>query len=214
MRPLWVYQGWFKLLAPVVSGNAFLDVGCGTGLLLQTAAQAGLTTYGLDLSDAAVSLSRRNSPTSFVAQGEGEHLPFPDARFDYVSCIGSLEHYADLAQGLRELHRVGKHDATYLIVVPNDNYLFWKIKKITKGTAQREFEVLKNLDDWTSFFRHGGFRIVSVHQDKYPMKELRVFQYRNLYKIIRRLIYKLVWVFMPLRYTYQFVFVMKKHIPA
>ena len=102
MRPEWVYRDWFRLLHPIVKGHALLDVGCGTGLLLKTAAAAGLQTYGLDLSDAAVAMSRKNSPTSQVVQGEGEHLPFADAQFDYVCCIGSLEHYADVERGLAE----------------------------------------------------------------------------------------------------------------
>jgi ubiquinone/menaquinone biosynthesis C-methylase UbiE len=210
MRPDWVYRDWFKLLQPVERGKKLVDIGCGTGLLLKTAADAGLVTSGLDLSDAAVKVSRKNSPTSEVVQGEGEHLPFGDGVFDYVCCIGSLEHYADLPKGLAELKRVGKDAAKFLVVVPNDNYLFWRFKKIKKGTAQRAFEVLRDLDGWTRFFHAGGFAITGVRQDKYPMKELRIFQYFNPYKIIRRVLYKLIWMFMPLRSTYQFVFLLTK----
>ncbi|MEW6610012.1 MAG: class I SAM-dependent methyltransferase [Patescibacteria group bacterium] len=210
MRPRWVYERWFRCLGQAKPHQSMLDVGCGTGLLLQVADGYGMITTGLDLSDEAVKLSRKNSPHSTVVQGNGEHLPFLDKQFDYVCCVGSLEHYRDPAQGLRELVRVAKDDAKFLIVLPNDNYLFWKLKKIQKGTAQREFEVLKNLAGWKRFLVDCGLEILEIHQDRYPAQELKIFQYKNPYTIARRLLYKLIWWLMPLNLTYQFVFVLKK----
>lgn len=210
MRPRWVYERWFRLLGNTLAHQSLLDVGCGTGLFLQVATEHGLATTGLDLSDTAVALSKKNSPHSTVVQGSGEQLPFLDIQFDYVCCLGSLEHYYSPAQGLRELVRVAKDDAKFLLVLPNDNYLFWKLKKIKKGTAQREFEVLKNLDGWKRFLDEGGLEILRIYQDKYPSEVLRIFQFKNPYKILRRLLYKIIWLMMPLKYTYQFVFILKK----
>ncbi len=210
MRPRWVYERWFGLFDGNKPHQSLLDVGCGTGLFLQVAAEGGLTTTGLDLSDAAVALSKKNSPHSTVVQGSGERLPFLDNQFDYVCCLGSLEHYDNPQKGLHELVRVAKDYGKFLIILPNDDYLFWKLKKIKKGTAQREFEVLKNLDGWKRFLEEGGLEILRIYQDKYPSEELRVLQYKNPYKILRRVLYKIIWLMMPLKYTYQFVFILKK----
>lgn len=211
MRPYWVYENWFKLLEPVEAGKSLLDVGCGTGLLLKAATRRNLKTFGLELSAEAIKLARENSPQSELIQGEGEHLPYADSQFDYVVCLGTLEHMADVSQGLRELVRVGNANAKFLIVLPNDNYFFWKLKKIKKGTAQRDFEELKNLADWKKLLAGAGLEVVGkIRQDRYPSQELNVFAIKNPYKIFRRLIYKLIWLFLPLEYTYQFVFVLKK----
>jgi hypothetical protein len=124
-----------------------------------------------------------------------------------VSCIGSLEHYQDMSKGLEELLRVAKSGAKIFIVVPNKEYFLWKLKMVPVGTKQREFEVLKDLDEWKSLFESFGLNILKVKQDRYPMKILRVFEKPNLITIARRLIYKGIWLFVPIRYTYQFVFV-------
>lgn len=211
MRPQWVYDNWFANLLPVQSGQTLLDVGCGTGLFLKSAAGSGLKTTGLELSDSALALARQNSPTSTLVQGEGEHLPFEDKSFDYVCCLGTLEHMADPDKGLAEMVRVAKDGARFFIVVPNDNYLFWKLKKIKKGTAQRDFEELKKLPEWISFFAKGGLEVAGrIKQDRYPSQELKIFAAKNPYRMLRRAIYKLIWLCMPLAYTYQFVFVFKK----
>ena len=211
MRPYWVYENWFKLLEPVKPGESLLDIGCGTGLLLKAAAARSLKTSGLELSAEAIRLAQQNSPSSSLVQGAGEHLPFADQQFDYVCCLGTLEHMADIPQALKEMLRVAKPSAKFLIVVPNDNYLFWKLKKIKKGTAQREFEELKNLADWKKIFNNAGLAVAGrIRQDRYPSQELKIFQHKNPYRIARRMVYKLIWLFMPLSLTYQFVFILKK----
>lgn len=211
MRPQWVYDNWFSHLLPVQAGQTLLDVGCGTGLFLKAAASHGLKTTGLELSDSAIALARQNSPSSTLVQGVGEHLPFDDKSFDYVCCLGTLEHMADPDKGLSEMVRVARDDARFFIVVPNDNYLFWKLKKIKKGTAQRDFEELKKLPEWKTFFGKGGLEIVGrIRQDRYPSQEVKIFDAKNPYRMLRRVIYKLIWLCMPLQYTYQFVFVFRK----
>lgn len=211
MRPYWVYDNWFKLLGPVERGQSLLDVGCGTGLLLKAAEHRGLKTFGLELSIEAIKLAAENSPNSEITQGEGEHLPFADSQFDYVCCLGTLEHMSDVPKGLNELVRVGRQTAKFLIVLPNDNYFFWKLKKINKGTAQRDFEELKTLAEWKKMLANAGLEIIGkIRQDKYPSQELKIFAFKNPYKVIRRMMYKFIWLFMPLKYTYQFVFILKK----
>jgi SAM-dependent methyltransferase len=211
MRPDWVYDNWFKLLQPVTTGEKILDVACGTGSFLKMAVAAGLQAYGLELSDEAVRLSRANVPQAEIVQGYGEALPYSDAFFSYISCLGSLEHFSDPVKGLSEMRRVGGSDARYLIVLPNDNYWLWKWTKVAKGTKQRNWEMLKDLPGWKDFLTRGGFEIISVHQDKYPASEVKIFSSMNPIKILRRLLFRCVWLCLPLSLTYQFVFVLKKH---
>ena len=77
-----------------------LDIACGIGLLLKAGEDAGLKTSGLDISDEAVKHAKRNSPESEVVAGDGENLPWPEGSFDYVTSLGSLEHYLGPEKGI------------------------------------------------------------------------------------------------------------------
>ncbi|MDP3740941.1 MAG: class I SAM-dependent methyltransferase [bacterium] len=210
MRPRFAYKKLFNLIEPVGQNKKLLDVACGTGYFLQVAAERGLETYGLDLSQEAVAVAKRVSPGSNIVTGYAEALPYESSFFDYVSCLGSLEHFADMEKGTQEMIRVAKSDALFLFILPNDDYLFWKLKKIKKGTHQRNFEVLKNYPGWLKFLDEAGLEPIKVDQDRWPSQSLRIFEYKNPYRIARRIIFKLIWFFLPLKYTYQFIFVLKK----
>jgi ubiquinone/menaquinone biosynthesis C-methylase UbiE len=193
------YEAYSELLQylKVVKGKSLLDVGCGTGYFLKQAASAGLQTYGVDISEEGVKIAQGISPTSKLQVGKGEELKFPDGSFDYVTCNGVLEHFLDMEKGIREIVRVGKSDAAFCIVVPNSDFLPWKLG-IGKGTQQQDInENLMSQKEWSDFFAKAGLHIVGVYQDMWPMKKLNF-------------IYKIIWSFLPLRYTYQFVFILKK----
>jgi ubiquinone/menaquinone biosynthesis C-methylase UbiE len=99
------------------------DVGCGKGIFLFLASKIGLQTYGIDISKVAVDIAQKMSPTSDIRVGLGEELPWDDNFFDYVTCLGSLEHFLDPAKGIREMARVLKPDGRALILVPNSFFI-------------------------------------------------------------------------------------------
>ena len=191
-------------------GKRLLDIGCGTGCLLKAADQRGLETYGVDISEEGVKIAKEVSPNSEIVVGKGENLRFPDKFFDCVNCLGALEHFLDMSKGVKEMVRVGKDDALFCIVVPNINYLFWKIGG-EKGTEQQDInENLLSLKQWKEFFIREGFEILKIHQDKWFMKNIDIFSSKNPVGIVKRIIHKLLWIFLPLYYAYQFVFILRK----
>lgn len=211
MDPFYVYQRWLKFFLPQIQkGKKLLDIGCGTGYFLKASSKAGLKTFGIDISEEAIKLAKKNSPDSRISIGEGENLPFSSQSFDYVTCLGSLEHFLDLERGLAEMVRVAKLGAEFLIIVPNKNYLWNKVLG-QQGTIQQDYkEELKDLDSWKKLFESYGLRVEKISQDKYPAEIVKIFEHKNPIKILRRIIYHLVWIFMPLRYAYQFIFVLRK----
>ena len=71
------------------AGDAVLDVGCGTGVVAVTAARAGATVSGLDLTPALLADARMNGeiagyPDIAWTEGDAENLPYADASFDVV----------------------------------------------------------------------------------------------------------------------------------
>jgi SAM-dependent methyltransferase len=74
--------------AGVRAGQALLDVACGTGVVAVTAARAGATVTGLDLTPALLERARENGRIAGVTidwhEGDAEALPFGDGAFDAV----------------------------------------------------------------------------------------------------------------------------------
>jgi SAM-dependent methyltransferase len=86
-------------------GDRLLDVGCGGGLLLRDAADAGAAVTGLDHSEEMVRLARERAPGAEVTLGEAERLPFEDASFTAVSMSVVFFFFADPVAILRECAR-------------------------------------------------------------------------------------------------------------
>ena len=67
-----------------------------------------------------VDADRRPPIGTTVHQGRAEQLPFPDARFDLVTCQTVLIHVADVPKVLREMCRVVRPGGTILVAEPNN----------------------------------------------------------------------------------------------
>jgi SAM-dependent methyltransferase len=75
--------------AEVKPGETLLDVGTGTGVVAITAARAGASVTGLDLTPALLEVARENARIAALAttqwfEGDAENLPFSDSTFDIV----------------------------------------------------------------------------------------------------------------------------------
>jgi 2-polyprenyl-3-methyl-5-hydroxy-6-metoxy-1,4-benzoquinol methylase len=81
-------------------GKTLLDVACGSGgPALRIVATTGCSLVGIDLHDQAIAtarslVSQRNltERAEFYAADANEQLPFPDMRFDAITCIDAINH--------------------------------------------------------------------------------------------------------------------------
>jgi ubiquinone/menaquinone biosynthesis C-methylase UbiE len=143
----------------------------------------------------ALELARDRAPTAGLAQAAGEALPFQDATFDLVTCIGSLEHFADPAHGLREVARVLRAEGIALLAVPNADFMVWRIRG-TAGTEQQDArELLLDVRGWRALIEAQGLRVVRVEKEPWHTKPAPPWT-RFLRTVVRAAI--------PLRWTYQF----------
>jgi ubiquinone/menaquinone biosynthesis C-methylase UbiE len=86
-----------------------LDVGCGTGALLEAivGAHPQVRAWGIDLSSAMIAVARaRLGDAAEVAGADAERLPFGDGAVDLVVCVDSLHHYPHPEAALAEMWRV------------------------------------------------------------------------------------------------------------
>lgn len=98
----WKATGWDP---ESLRGKWILDVGCGAGRFAEIALQAGANLVALDFS-AAVDACYSNLasfPNLQVIQGNIYELPFAPSSFDFVYCLGVLQHTPDVEAAFKSL---------------------------------------------------------------------------------------------------------------
>lgn len=138
------------------AGKRVLDVGCGLGDWLELLGRDGALLSGIDLSTRAVEACRDRLPGADIRLGSADALPWADGCFDLVTCLGSLEHFADKPRALSEMARVGIDDASFLILIPNASFPTRRLG-FYAGTQQTQArEDVYSLDAWEKLFRTAG----------------------------------------------------------
>lgn len=91
-------------LGPSAAPRRILDVGCGTGLLLERLATRG-RPVGVDVSSIALDFCRLRNGGPLI-QADGTRLAVADSSFDAVTAIGVIEHLDRDREALAEWRRV------------------------------------------------------------------------------------------------------------
>jgi ubiquinone/menaquinone biosynthesis C-methylase UbiE len=86
------------------TGRDVLEVGCGTGLVLERIARFARTARGVDLSPGMLERARERGLD--VVEGSATGLPFDDESFDVTCSFKVLAHIPDIATALGEMARV------------------------------------------------------------------------------------------------------------
>ena len=108
-----------RLLDKYLNGKAqfVLDLGCGTGLMVDILMQQGHRVVGLDIRPEGLRATRQAQPESWLLQAEATHLPLAENVFDAVMLLDVLEHVDDRAL-LAGVHRILRPGGLVLITVP------------------------------------------------------------------------------------------------
>ncbi len=86
------------------TGRELLEVGCGTGLVLERLARFASHAKGIDLSPGMLEKARERQLD--VVEGSATELPFADASFDVTCSFKVLAHVPDIDRALSEMARV------------------------------------------------------------------------------------------------------------
>ena len=159
----YAYDGrWFPLAQTLAkhydlkAGDRLLDVGCGKGYLLYefTRAVPGLEVAGLDISAYAIANAKEEVKANLTV-GDADELPWPAGTFDCVVSLGTLHNLplSRLKPAVREIERVGKNGAKYIMVESwrneeeKANLLYWQLT----------CESFHSVDEWESLYRDAGY---------------------------------------------------------
>jgi malonyl-CoA O-methyltransferase len=104
----------------IKSGSTLLDIGCGTGLLLDLLSQSFpyLTLTGLDLAPNMIRhASERLKERAYLIQGDAEHLPFTDDIFSIVLSSSTFQWLDNLNPCFDEIFRILKPEGRFLFTL-------------------------------------------------------------------------------------------------
>lgn len=140
----------------ITPNDNVLDIACGTGEFLRACNTFGAKVSGVDLSDKAINACKTILPQGKFHSCSAERLPFESDSFDVVTCLGSLEHFINPVESLKEMVRVAKPTAKFVILVPNKDFLTRKLR-LFSGTYQVDAkEEVRTLGEWNDLFNSAG----------------------------------------------------------
>jgi SAM-dependent methyltransferase len=148
-KDYWWFVGLRKmvtnLLEKEIKNNKIgkmLDVGCGTGALMDDMKDSAQELWGVDISEQAISFCKQRGHTNLI-QVDATEIPFSDNEFDTISAIGIIEHIDDDKGFVKELARVTKVNGTLIIVSSSFQFL-WSMHDIANEHIRRYY--LRDLD--------------------------------------------------------------------
>jgi 2-polyprenyl-3-methyl-5-hydroxy-6-metoxy-1,4-benzoquinol methylase len=184
------------------TGKRLLDVGCGAGMWLRAAAELGACPTGIDISQKAIEACERSLPQAELHCGPAEQLPFHDRQFDFISCLGALEHFLDPQAALHEMIRVGRPNALFLLLVPNAGFLPRRLG-LYSGTEQVAVrEEVRSLRDWRELFEAAGLSVRSRWKDLHVLSASWIMKGPWYFRPVR-LAQAVTLTFWPLSHQYQ-----------
>ena len=170
-----------RYLPEVVDFDGFatrtlLEVGCGIGTDLVRFARGGARVAGIDLSENAVELARRNLALNGLAGvdlrvANGEAMPFADETFDAVYAHGVIQYTADPARMIAECHRVLRTDGEAIVMVYNSISWLNALSKVMRvGLEHEDAPVLRMFS--TGDYRRllAGFSEVRIVPERFPVR--------------------------------------------
>lgn len=201
---------WVLQKLRVKPGYELLDIACGHGVLIKEALLKGLRCSGIDISSTAVKIVARSLKDSKLIIANGEQLPYPNQTFDYVTNLGSLEHFLNPEQGIREISRVLKIGGKAAILLPNSYYLADLILKVwRKGYGPSHHQILERFataNEWKDFIELNGLKVNAVY--KYNFLLPRSFDDWGWFrKHPKRLIPPLLGIFIPFNFSFSFLYI-------
>jgi SAM-dependent methyltransferase len=110
------------------AGGRALEVGCGTGLVLERLRARGAAVVGVDISRGMLALARGRELD--VTRGDALALPFAEASFDLVCSFKVLAHIPRIEAALGELTRVLRPGGRLVVDFYNALSLRYLVKRV------------------------------------------------------------------------------------
>lgn len=122
-----------EVVKPLATDNDVLEVGAGTGLIMQGLKGIAKRQVGLDISPGMLKTAVGRGFE--VVQGSATELPFTDERFDLAYSFKVLAHVPDIREALQEMSRVLRPGG-YLVAEFYNSYSIRRLAKVLGGPGK------------------------------------------------------------------------------
>lgn len=167
----------------IAPGDAVLDIGCGTGVLLESLARAGtpartgtpVRLYGIDASTQMLAVARRRlAGLAPLTGGAAEALPFADGSFDWLISTNVFHYFRDPDRVLAEMRRVLKKDGRLVITDWCDDFLACRVCDLLLRLVDRSHHRTYGAREFNRMLTRAGL----------PPGEVRVFKINWLWGLM------------------------------
>lgn len=184
----WRYD-WF-LSRGFRPGGRLLDVGCGTGLFLERARDAGYRASGVESNPAAAAAAREKGFEVFVG-GFADLARTAGEEYDVIAMFDVLEHFDDPAGMVERARRLLRPGGGLMITTPNAS------RPTPFGRDAFDFPP-HHLTRWfpevlERFLRGKGFEVVDAYHTYLPTAEYSRFLVARLQDKVLRLSKRLLY---------------------
>ena len=149
-----------------------LDVACGTGKYCEIFPNMQ-DYYGVDFSAEAVGIASKTYGKANFFCCSADTMPFKDAIFDFLICIGSLEHFPSMGKALIEMRRVLKLNGKLYLELPNLFFLGYFCRYVVMKKSPwsgQPFERLGGIDSYLDLLKENGFSCLYYSGRNYARK--------------------------------------------
>jgi ubiquinone/menaquinone biosynthesis C-methylase UbiE len=117
------FQAQLKIVLDMLDSEpgSLLDIGCAAGAEFAPLLARGFQIVGLDYSPEMLRLAQQRFGAAHglhLCRADAESLPFPDASFDHVVCLGVFEYLSTYDRSLAEIQRVLRPGGVAIISLP------------------------------------------------------------------------------------------------
>ena len=162
-----LFYEWILDKLKVRSHMRLLDIASGSGSLVKSAQSRNIFSVGIDISKVAVEKANSKVLYPKFIVGDGEKLPFPDDSFDYVTNIGSLEHFIHPCFGLKEIRRVLRNSGRAAIFLPNSYYIgdiIFNVMLHGNGPSHNQIiDRFKTKNEWMKMIEENGLVVNKIY---------------------------------------------------
>lgn len=140
-------------LAQKTGGGSLLDLGCGTGFIINIAKKYFKRVVGVDITPAMMNLVDKRDGQIELYLADTANLPLADGRFDVCTAYTFLHHLHDLRPTLSEAYRCLRHGGLFFSD-QDPNTHFWKL-----------MDNIKNRDDLSGIVAREVASVIEAPED-------------------------------------------------